>query len=387
MRTDPLAVRLEVADLRTNEELAEIIGSVVGFNLVESPGPYSLLILEVSRDLEKDFRRISQAQVCGEARNIFLTSRELDPNVLIRALQTGVRAFFTQPLKREEVVEALLKLGLKERGVSEVVTKAEEGKVFTVFGAKGGVGTTTIAVNLATSIARPEGNPSVALLDMNLLSGEVPLFLNIRPNFSWKEIARNISRLDATYLMSILQRHASGVHILSMSVRTARDVDIEPEVVDKVLRLMQSIFGYIVIDGGQPLGVSSEYLADMSDKVLLVATPNLPGIINLKRLIEALHDLGCAPEDTVVVMNRYNQKSLFPMHKTHEMINKDIRWNIPNDYRNTMGAINSGEPLTTAAPNADVTKKILELAASLSDGEDGKNKRVTGRRDHFLGIF
>ena len=121
--------------------------------------------------------------------------------------------------------------------------------------------------------------------------------------------------------------------------------------------------------------------------MLLVAIPNLQGVINLKRLVEVLPDIGCAPEDIVVVINRYNQKSLFPLNKVHEMINRKIRWSIPNDYHNTMSAINSGEPLATAAPKAEVTRKILELAASLSGREDDEDKWMGGRRGRFLGIF
>jgi pilus assembly protein CpaE len=384
---DPLTLRLEVADPGTKEELTEIIGSVEGWRLVEPPEPCSLLILETGRDLERDFRRIRQVQVSGEAGEIFLTSKEADPNALIRALREGVGEFFPQPLKRDEVVEALLRLGQRQRGVKEVVTKAEDGKVFSVFGAKGGVGTTTIAVNLATGLAGFEGNPSLALLDLSPLSGEVPLFLNMKPVFSWVDVARNISRLDATYLMSILQRHATGVNILPMPVRMVEEVTIAPEVIEKVLKLMRSLFDFIFIDGGRQRRRRSQYLARTSDKVLVVAIPNLPGVINLKTVIESFLDLGCASEDIVVVVNRYNQKSHFPLDKVHEMINADIHWSIPNDYRNTMSAISSGEPLTTIAPKADVTKKILQLAASLSGRKDDEAKWASGRRGHFLGIF
>ena len=157
-----------------------------------------------------------------------------------------------------------------------------------------------------------------------------------------------------------------------------------PEVIDKVLKLMRSIFDFIVIDGGRPLGSILKYLTGTSDKALLVTIPSLSGVINLKRLIETFHDLGCASEDIVVVINRYNQKSAVSVTEVREMMKRDIRWNIPNDYRNTMRAINSGEPLTAIAPDADVTKKILELAASLSGSEDGRNKAVRGR---FLGVF
>ncbi len=193
MKTDAMTVRLELVDSRTNEELAEIIRSVEGWNIVESV-PCNLLILEVGSDPERNFRRISQARASGEAEEIFLTARQPDPDVLIHALRAGVGEFFPQPLKREEVVGALLRVSRNRHGEKKVEEKAEKGAVFTVFGAKGGVGTTTIAVNLATGLARLDGNYSVALLDMNILSGEIPLFLNVKPTFNWAEVAAGTSR-------------------------------------------------------------------------------------------------------------------------------------------------------------------------------------------------
>ena len=381
MKTDAMTVRLELVDSRTNEELAEIIRSVEGWNIVESV-PCNLLILEVGSDPERNFRRISQARASGEAEEIFLTARQPDPDVLIHALRAGVGEFFPQPLKREEVVGALLRVSRNRHGEKKVEEKAEKGAVFTVFGAKGGVGTTTIAVNLATGLARLDGNYSVALLDMNILSGEIPLFLNVKPTFNWAEVARNISRLDATYLMSLLQRHASGVHVLPAPVRLAEEIGAAPEI-EKVLELMQSMFDFLVIDCGQCMGSISRYPIEISDKALLVAIPSLPAVIRLKRLIEAFHDLGYPPEDIITVLNRYNQKSIISPAEVWETIKNDIRWSIPNDYRNTMRAINSGEPLTVTAPNAEVTKKILELAASLSGKKHGADK---GKRA-FLGMF
>jgi pilus assembly protein CpaE len=381
MKTDVMTVRLEVVDSRTNEELAEIIRSVEGWNLIESV-PCNLLILEVGSDPERNFRRISQARASGEAEEIFLTARQPDPDVLIHALRAGVGEFFPQPLKREVVVEALLRVSRNRHGAKEAEERAEKGAVFTVFGAKGGVGTTTIAVNLATGLARLDDNYSVALIDMNILSGEIPLFLNMKSTFNWAEVARNISRLDATYLMSLLQRHASGVHVLPAPVRLTDEIGAAPEI-EKVLELMHSMFDFLVIDCGQSMGSISRYPIEISDKALLVAIPSLPAVIRLKRLIEAFHDLGYPPEDIITVLNRYNQKSIISPAEVWETIKNDIRWNIPNDYRNTMRAINSGEPLTATAPNAEATKKILELAASLSGKKHGANK---GKRA-FLGMF
>lgn len=386
MGTDALTVRLENVNFRTKEEFVEIIRSVKGFELIDLTGRCNLLILEIGRDPEKDFRRISEIQASGEADEIFLTALQVDSNMLIKALRSGVKEFIPQPLRKDEVVESLQKFLQKKLEKRDALSKSTKGKVFTVFGAKGGVGTSTIAVNLATAMTQFKGNPSVALVDMNLLSGDVPLLLNMKSVFNWVEVARNLSRLDATYLMTIIQKHASGLHVLPAPVMMGDDTCMSPDLinkVEKVLELMRTIFDFVVIDGGLLLGHVSTYLVGISDKVLLVTIPSLPGIINTKKLLDAFRDLGYPPGDTIVVMNRYNQKSGISIDEVRKIIKRDIRWSIPNDYKSTMNAINTGVHLLKSAPNTDITKKIIEMAADLSKGELRKDKEKKSFFDRF----
>ncbi|MDM7987562.1 MAG: AAA family ATPase [Smithella sp.] len=381
-----LTVRLENVNARAKETFAEIIRSVKGLELVDSKDHCSLLILEVGRDPEEDFRRINEIKESHEAKEIFLTAKEADTDLLIRALRTGVKEFFSQPLKREDVVEAFLKFIRKHVEEKETMSKAVKGKIFTVFGAKGGAGTSTIAVNLATGMAQLKGNPSVALVDMNLLSGDVPLFLNMKSVFNWVEVARNISRMDATYLMTVLQKHASEVHVLPAPMKMGEDASSDSDLlskVERVLEIMRSIFDFVIIDGGQLLGHISTYLIGISNKVLLVTIPSLPGIINSKRLIDAFSDLGYPSVNTIVVMNRFNQKAGVSIDEVRKMLKRDIRWSIPNDYRSTMNAINTGIPLTKSAPKADVTSTILKLAEELSSGKIDTMKTKKSFFDRF----
>jgi len=144
---------------------------------------------------------------------------DLNPHwarLLIRALRCGAREFIPQPVKREEV-EAAVKKFLERKKAAEAGDRksGKRGKIIHVIGSKGGVGTTTVAVNLAASLMKSSYNPdSVVLMDMNSLFGEIPIFLNIQPEFNWAEVARNISRLDSHYLMSILSKHKNGMYIL-----------------------------------------------------------------------------------------------------------------------------------------------------------------------------
>lgn len=375
MGNNELTVRLENTNFRTKEDLTQIIRSVEGLELIDSTVPCNLMIFEVGRDVEKDFLRLSEIRASGEAGEIFLTALQADSNLLLRALRTGVKEFFPQPLKKDDVTVALLKFVQKERVGKDI--KITKGKVFTVFGTKGGVGTTTMAVSLATGIARFKKHPSVALVDMNLFSGDVTLFLNLKSSFNWAEVSRNISRLDATYLMTILQQHESGIYVLSAPVMIKEEAGMTPEFtarVERVLDLMRSLFDFVIIDGGLLLGQISTYFIGISDKVLLVTIPTMQGIINLKKLIDVFYDLGYPAASTIAVMNRYNQRYGVSVDEVRKMVKKDIRWNIPNDFRETVNAINTGVPLVKSASNAEITKRILELAAELSSAEPVKDK-------------
>ena len=160
-------------------------------------------------------------------------------------------------------------------------------------GSKGGVGTTTIAVNLAADILHSDPGKMVAILDMNLLFGDIPIFLGMEsPLFDWAEIARNISRLDSSFLMGTLYKHKSGLYVLPSPTSIFEEVKGGSEIITKLLKLMKTMFDYVVIDGGQDLGEMSKAILKLADRVLVVTLLNLPCLINVKRLRETFLRLG-----------------------------------------------------------------------------------------------
>ena len=132
----------------------------------------------------------------------------------------------------------------------------KEGKIVNVIGSKGGVGTTTIAVNLAVSLAEKKSIQSVALVDMNLLFGDIPLFLEIEPKYNWSEITNSISRLDDTFLKNILSVDTSGVCVLPSPSYLSDQNVVTSEIMKRFLILMRRTFDFIIIDGGNPWMIS-----------------------------------------------------------------------------------------------------------------------------------
>ena len=239
----------------------------------------------------------------------------------------------------------------------------KEGKIIDVIGSKGGVGTTTVAVNLAVCLAEKEPIRSVALVDMNLLFGDVPLFLEIEPTYNWSDITDCISRLNDALLKDILSVDASGVCVLpSPSYLSTQDV-VTPEIIEHLLLLLRRVFDFVIIDGGQPLDDISFKIIELSDLVLLVSILSPPCILNTNRLLEIFQELGLPPEENVkIVVNRHFKAADGLIKDKEATLEKEIFWTIPNDYQTTIAAINEGRALTQFAPKATITNNFRRLA-------------------------
>lgn len=258
--------------------------------------------------------------------------------------------------------------------ISEAVKENsfKEGKIITVIGSKGAVGTTTIAVNLAVSLAENEDIQSVALIDMNLLFGDLPLFLENKAKYNWSDLTKTISRLDDTFLKNILSVDTSGVCVLPSSSRLADQNEITPQNIEHLLTLMQSVFDFVIIDGGQPLDDISFKTLELSDLILVVSILSHPCLSITNRLLRAVRDFGFSPDEKIkMVVNRYLKKSNPSIEDAEATFEKKIFWTIPNDYQTTSNAINEGKSLAQCAPRKAITKNFRELAAKLVT-ESGK---------------
>jgi pilus assembly protein CpaE len=385
MNEKKISVRLELKSLQIKEEFEQLISSIHGYQIKNSvnPGHCDLLIMELGDHVNGEFNLFRSLKATGEISEVFLTSSSTDSSILIEALRAGAKEFFTQPLNREDVSASLLKFKDQMDNARIVPHQTKKGKIINVIGGKGGVGTTTVAVNIAASLNELENDESVALIDMNLVFGEIPLFMDIKTSFNWGEVAKNISRLDSTYLMSVLAKHPSGVYILPSPTDFNGVNYANPEIIEQLMAMMRSKFDYIVIDNGQSLNEISRKILELSDTVLLVSIPTLPCLTNVKRLLETFWQLGSPQEDRVkIIMNRSHKKSMISTKEAEEGIGEKISWLIPNDYNSAMSAINKGRLLSDIAKKAEITKTIKDIAMNLFSGVKKSNgkKSFWGRK-------
>jgi pilus assembly protein CpaE len=390
MLTRKKTVKLEIRNDKVREQLAVLIASMEGFLVqrVDDSMPSDLLIMEISDDTAQDFDYLNRAKTTGKARDFFITSKSTSPDVLIQALRMGVKEFIPQPINEAELRKALLRIREGSEPAAAVSKGPQrKGQIIDLLGVKGGVGTTTIAVNLADSLVRLDGKLSVAIIDMNRLFGEIPLFLSLEHVFNWVDVSKNITRLDATYLTGILYRHRSGLRVLPSPDRVDDNYTVTPQVIESLLRLMRSMFDYVIIDSGQAVDDISKTILRSADKVLLVAGLSLPCLINVKKLMKTFRDLGYPPEPWVdVVFNRFDRKSIISLREAEQSIGKKPFWVVPNDFNATMNAINQGKPLSMVEPGAEVTQAIEEMAAALAGRFTGSGRDKERDKRAFLGL-
>jgi pilus assembly protein CpaE len=360
-------------------QLIEIVSSTEGFRLhseKEANRP-DLLIFELSENLDDDFKHIDSLLASNAVEEVFVTSRKMESHLLLRALRIGIKEFLPQPFRKEEVKEALNSLKKRKRQQVFSAQSSVPGRIIYVMGSKGGVGTTTVAVNLAMKFSEKKGTEFIALVDMNSVFGDVPLFLSVKPTYHWGEIAKNLSRLDTTFLMNVLIRHPSGIHILPSPSHLNGYPPATPEVINRLLTLMRKTFDYIIIDGGQSLEKPSLKAIEMSDKILFITMLSLPCLANTNKVLKSLSNMGIDSKDRFkIVINRFLKKTDISLKEAEGSIRKEIFWTIPNDYKKTMSAINQGKSLRDIAPKAPITKNIAALADLLKEeGEFGQKSK------------
>jgi pilus assembly protein CpaE len=309
---------------------------------------------------------------------ILVTSSSTDGNLILRTMRSGAKEFLTQPLKTEDLSAALQRVARQRSGGAG--GSGRGCSIIAVTGATGGVGTTSVAVNLGCSLAANPAN-SVVLVDLDLCLGDADVFLDTIPEYTLSDVAQNIARLDLTLLKRSLTKHDTGLYLLPRPVQLEDARHITTEELSRVLGLLKASFTHLIIDTSKSFSDLDMYALTEADQVLLVTQLDLPCLRNVVRLMMSFKETNKFDDKVKIVVNRVGYETgQISLRKAQETFGREIFWQIPNDYRVMVEVRNNGVPLVQQAPKAAITQSINQLAVALGGKSDDEPAEATPKK-------
>lgn len=300
---------------------------------------------------------------------LLAVSSSTDGNLILRTMRAGAKEFLQQPLKPEDLAAALQRVSRQRFGATS--SSGRGCLVLAVAGATGGVGTTSIAVNLGCSLAAEKSN-SVVLVDLDLCLGDADVFLDTIPEYTLSDVSQNVSRLDLTLLKRSLTKHDSGLYLLPRPVQLEESRTITTEELTRVIGLLKASFTHVIFDISKSYSALDMLALTEADEVLLVTQLDLPCLRNVVRLMMGFKENTRLADKIKVVVNRVGHESgQISLRKAQETIGREIYWQVPNEYRVMIEVRNNGVPLVQQAPKATITQSINQLGDALCGKLDG----------------
>lgn len=315
---------------------------------------------------------------------VLLVGDELDPALLREALRSGMDDVLTVDAEADEWQEAVSRA--RSRVAAEIGAHSrhearpadEPGRLVTVFSTKGGCGKSLVASNLAI-LAAEELDDKVALVDLDLQSGDLAIMLQLMPALSIYDASQIIGRLDAEALDGHLTPHRSGAALLAAPMEPSLAEQVSADSVTRILRLLRTTHPVTIVDG--PALFTDQVLAaiDVSDLIVLVASMDVPSIKNLRLAINTLAQLGHPPEHLKLVLNRADSKVGLRASEVEKSLGARIDVSIPSS-RDVPLSINQGSPLAVSRPKSPVVNAVRELLPAVMPAGAEADQRSRRRR-------
>jgi len=303
---------------------------------------------------------------------LVILARTLDPAALLEAMRMGINEWISEPLVYDDLVAAI-------RLVARM-SVLPSGKTFALVGAKGGVGGTTVAVNLATSMTLVSKEKTL-LIDLHPAYGDAGVFLGVEPRFSVADALENIDRLDATYLRSLIATTPAGPDLLA-SGHGLPSISFEVTRIRRLLELAASMYPFVVLDCARTEPAVLEAL-DAVTQVVVVANQELPALRSAARIVSHLRQR-CGPARVKVAITRFDPKADIGRADIEKVLGGVVSYQFPNDYQTSVAAIARGEPLIVAN-HSRLASSIGDFARQLGGFQPPKKDAVKGGLFSLLG--
>jgi pilus assembly protein CpaE len=318
-----------------------------------------IVILELPKDSSRALRWVEQIKLESPDSAIFVSSFEKNHELVISAMRAGAQEFFSRPIDANEIKEAIEKV-IRIKGQKKAQV-AQRGRIISVFSKKGGMGVTTLAVNLAVALSQLS-DTKAALIDLDLQLGDITSFMNLSPDYNIFDVLSEHGEVDPMKLQSCMTRHESGVFVLAEPKNPVDSENISSSQINQILQHLRSIFSYVIVDTSHKFDSKNLEVFDLSDTVILVTVPNISSLRAAKKVLGAFRDLDYVRDKVRLVVNRTDKRDPIKPEEIEKTLHHKISWMIPNDYPMVIEAINTGIPLVSRKGTSKVAQSIKELA-------------------------
>jgi len=300
-----------------------------------------------------------------------------NPQLLIDAMRIGVQEFIPKPVDAETLKEILVRF--TQEGTSTNQRTAD--KLIVVMGSKGGVGTTTVAVNLGVQLST-HARKRVVLLDFARPLGNVHLLLDQHPRFTVRDAVDSLDRLDSHFFEGLLTHHKTKLEVLSGALQPEEWQNIPTQRLERVVNVAQASFEMVLADIGSHFASDLGPILKTARMILVVVEANVPSLWTLQRRLLALAGFGVDPQRIRIVVNRWHKGDEETIRSIEKEGKHEVVAYLPNDFRKASSAVNLGSPLMDNHNNV-LTDEYRQLAGRLAGVENG----TAAKRGGLGGFF
>lgn len=310
---------------------------------------------------------------------IVVVFTEKTKNYIKQCMALGAREYVVKPFSTHALMDTIKNLYEIDISRRKILTKRhafieeiqgsqvmleKRHKMITFFSTKGGVGKSVMAANLAVALAEMN-NGKVVLVDLDLMSGDLSVILDLYPQRTISELMKEIQILDKDVIEDYLIKHKSGLKILPAPISPEYSEYITAESVEEIIKVLLESYEYVVVDTGPSFRDINLISLDAADRVLFFTTLDLPTIKNVRIGLDIMKKLNYEEEKINLVLNKYNKRYGVTIKELEKTVKKKIENIIPMDDSTVISSVNRGEPFVTAFMKKPVSKAVIEIAKEI----------------------